>query len=110
MKLKAGECGSKYGTATKKLIMLVPLFAPAIFLCVAPVPVMVFIFLGPPASTTKKIVVINSHSFGYPGSGSGSVLGMRIRIQEHGNCTKFTKKNLVSSLSNGFCTFVGMFL
>ena len=49
--------------------MLVPLFAPAIFLCVAPVPVMVFIFFGPPASTTKKIVVTNSvvdpdsHSF-----------------------------------------------
>jgi hypothetical protein len=40
--------------------MLVPLFAPAIFLCVAPVPVMVFIFLGPPASTTKGIVIINS--------------------------------------------------
>jgi hypothetical protein len=81
--------------------MLVPLFAPAIFLCVAPVPVMVFIFLGPPASTTKKIVLTNSvvdpdpNTFGYPGS--GSVLGMRIWIQEHGNCTKFTK-NLVSCL------------
>ncbi len=66
--------------------MLVPLFTPAIFLCVAPVPVMVFIFFGPPASTTKKIVVTNSvvdpdsHSFGYPGP--GSVLGMRIRNME----------------------------
>jgi hypothetical protein len=40
--------------------MLVPLFAPAIFLCVAPVPVMVFIFFGPPASTTKKIVIYNT--------------------------------------------------
>jgi hypothetical protein len=33
--------------------------------------------------------------------------GMGTRIQDEGNFPKF--KNLISSLLNGFCTYVGMF-
>jgi hypothetical protein len=35
---------------------------------------------------------LDPHSLGCLGSESGSVLGMRIRIQEHGKWPKFTNK------------------
>ncbi len=41
---------------------------------------------------------LDPHSFGSLGSGSGSVLGIRIRIQKHGNWPNFTN-NLVFCLS-----------
>ncbi len=49
------------------------------------------------------------HSSACLGSGSCSVLGMRIRIQEHGKLTKMYKWTLFPSFQKGLCTFVGMF-
>jgi hypothetical protein len=43
-------------------------------------------------------------------SGSGSLLGMRIRIQEHENLTKIYKLTWFPAFQKGFCTFVGMLL
>jgi hypothetical protein len=53
-------------------------------------------------------ILMDPHSFGCPGSRSGSVLAMRIRPQEHGNWPKFTnipvflpfKKAFVPSFRN----------
>jgi hypothetical protein len=50
-----------------------------------------------------EVVDSDPHSFGCPGS--GSVLGIRIRIQEHGNRPKFTK-TWFPAFQNGFCSFV----
>jgi hypothetical protein len=51
---------------------------------------------------------MDPHSFGCPGS--GSVLGMRIRIQEHENLPKFTNKPGFLPFKKAFeKAFVGMF-
>jgi hypothetical protein len=47
------------------------------------------------------------HWLGCPGS--GSVLGMLIRIQKHGNWPKLTKQTWSPAFQKVFCTFVSMF-
>ncbi len=49
-------------------------------------------------------ILMDPHSFCCPGYRYGSVLGMRIRIQEHGNCTNFTNKPSLLSFNMFFYT------
>ncbi len=51
------------------------------------------------------VVDPDPHSFGCP----GSILGIRIRIQELGNWSQITKIPGFSAFQKGHCTFVGMF-
>jgi hypothetical protein len=60
-----------------------------------------------------SVVDPDPHSFGCPGSRSGSVLLMRIRIQEHRKWKKFTNKlwTWFLAFQKGFCRYLSsMFL
>ncbi len=51
-------------------------------------------------------ICTDPHLLGFPRSGSGSILGMRIRIQGQGN--KY--KTWIPTLWKGFCTYVGTYV